>query len=270
MAPGMWASSNCSLVRASTRTAPSAMATSTARGVSGAGAADLLEQRAAVERDDVLDVGRRGAERVERGGDEGVTVGVLQRGVVLALEGDRRRALVVHRRAAAGRAAEVAGPDLDLAGKVEQALPQRRVDVVGACLGVDGEVGPGDVADEQRVSREHRPRRVAALGRRAPGRTCARAGGRACAPPRVRRRRARAASRPRRPRAGTPRRRASGCGSSRPSPAPAGRGRRRGRRDCASRARARCARRAGGSGAGRARCPTAGPRPPRRRVPCHR
>ena len=38
MAPGMWASSNCSLVRASTRIEPPAIADSTPRGVSGVGA----------------------------------------------------------------------------------------------------------------------------------------------------------------------------------------------------------------------------------------
>ena len=51
--------------------------------------------------------------------------------------------------AAARRAAQVAGPDLDLVGEREQLLAQRVEDARGALAGLDGQVWAGDVADEQ-------------------------------------------------------------------------------------------------------------------------
>ena len=41
---------------------------------------------------------------------------------------------------------------------------QRAEDAAGALLLLDGEVGAGDVADEQRVAGQHGPRLVAARG----------------------------------------------------------------------------------------------------------
>ena len=66
--------------------------------------------------------------------------------------------------AAAERAAEVPGPDLDLVGQREQPLVQGAEDVGGALARLDREVGAGDVADEQAVAAQHRDRVAAALG----------------------------------------------------------------------------------------------------------
>ena len=52
----------------------------------------------------------------------------------------------------------MAGPDLDLRGQGEQLLIERAKDVRRALLGVDRQVRPSDVADEQRVPGKHRPR----------------------------------------------------------------------------------------------------------------
>ena len=86
------------------------------------------------------------------------------RRVVRALEGDRRGHLHVHAGTAAQRAAEMAGPDLALAGQREQLLAQRAEDALRALGLVDGQVGARDVADEQRVAGQHRPRLRPARG----------------------------------------------------------------------------------------------------------
>ena len=57
-----------------------------------------------------------------------------------------------------------AGPHLDVVGQREQLLVQRAEDAARALLLVDREVGARDVADEQRVAGQHRPRLVAARG----------------------------------------------------------------------------------------------------------
>ena len=49
-------------------------------------------------------------------------------------------------------------------GQRQQLVVQRAEDAARALLLVDREVGPGDVADEQRVAGEHGPRLVAARG----------------------------------------------------------------------------------------------------------
>jgi hypothetical protein len=61
-------------------------------------------------------------------------------------------------RLVAERAAEVAGPHLALARERKQLVVQRMKDAGGALALLDREVGAGDVADEQRVAAEHRPR----------------------------------------------------------------------------------------------------------------
>ena len=66
--------------------------------------------------------------------------------------------------AAAERAAEVPGPDLDLVGQRQQPLVQRAEDVGRALARLDREVGAGDVADEQRVAGQDRDRVAAAAG----------------------------------------------------------------------------------------------------------
>ena len=58
----------------------------------------------------------------------------------------------------------MAGPHLARVGQREQSLVQRVEDAVRALARVDGEVGPRDAADEQRVAGEHRPRLGTALG----------------------------------------------------------------------------------------------------------
>ena len=52
----------------------------------------------------------------------------------------------------------MARPDLAGGGEHEQLAVQRRMDPAGAVLLVHGEVGAGDVADEQAVAAQHRPR----------------------------------------------------------------------------------------------------------------
>ena len=65
---------------------------------------------------------------------------------------------------AAQRPAEVARPDLDGVGQAHELVVERVEDAARALLLVDGEVGAGDVADEQRVAGQDRPRLVAARG----------------------------------------------------------------------------------------------------------
>ena len=96
--------------------------------------------------------------------DELGLVGDRQGAVVAALEADRRGGLEVEPGAAAERAAEVAGPDLDLVGQRQQPLVQRAEHVGGALARLDRQVGAGDVADEQRVAAQQRPGVAAAAG----------------------------------------------------------------------------------------------------------
>jgi hypothetical protein len=125
---------------------------------------DRLDQRPAVECDDVLDVGRPLADAPHRVLDELGLVGDRQRPVVTPLEADRRGGLQVDARAAAQRAAQVARPDLDLVGQGEQALVQRAEDPGGALARLDRQVRAGDVADEERVAAEDRNGVAAAAG----------------------------------------------------------------------------------------------------------
>jgi hypothetical protein len=95
--------------------------------------------------------GRSGAvDEVGLGGDR-------QRRVVGALEADRRGALQVDPGAAAERAAEVAGPDLDLVVQLKQPVVQGVEHLRGAFARLDRQVWTGDVADEERVAGEERP-----------------------------------------------------------------------------------------------------------------
>ena len=122
----------------------------------------LDHERAAVERDDRAEVRRLGTERGRRRGDELVAVPDLQERLACALEADRRGDLQVHARAAAERAAEVAGPHLARLGEVQQRVVERAEDVARALRLVHGEIRAGDVADEQRVAGQDGPRLVAA------------------------------------------------------------------------------------------------------------
>ena len=68
---------------------------------------------------------------------------------------------------------------LDAVGELEQAV-QRVEQPFGALRGTHGEVGPGGIADEERVARQHEPRLIAARACRSPSGSNAPAGGRAC------------------------------------------------------------------------------------------
>jgi hypothetical protein len=120
------------------------------------------EQRPAIEVDDDAEVRRLRAEAVQRVLDELVLVRDRQHRVVPALEADRGRHLHVHPRAAAHRAAEVTGPDLDVLAQREQLAVQRPEDPPRPLGLLDRQVRPRDVADEQRVAGQHRPRLLAA------------------------------------------------------------------------------------------------------------
>jgi hypothetical protein len=123
---------------------------------------DRFDQRAAVERDDVGDVGRLGADCGDGVLDELGLALEAQGAVVTALEADRRAGLEVDPGAAAERAAEVPGPDLGLLGQLQEALVQGAEDVGGALARLDREVGTGDVADEEAVAGQRCPGVVAA------------------------------------------------------------------------------------------------------------
>ena len=158
------------------------------------------------------------------------------------------------------------GPDLDAVGQRQELLVQRVEDRARALLLVDGQVGPRDVADEQRVAGEHRPRLAAA------GRVDQREGG-VLGPVAGRVHRAhahgaqlRAPSRRRTARGRSPARALAvdvddRAGGGRPG----ARARRRGRRGCASRGCARSTRPCSGRGSGTRRSRAWDRRPRRRR-----
>ncbi len=128
------------------------------------GRAQLLDQGAAVQRHDVLHVRRAIPELTERVIDERLQRGDSERAVVLALEADRRGGLVVDRGASAQRSAEMRRPDLDVVVQGEQAFVQRFEDRLRAVARLDRQIGSRDVADEQRVAGQHRPRIASASG----------------------------------------------------------------------------------------------------------
>ena len=190
--------------------------------------------------------------------------------LVVALEADRRRHLQVHPGPPHSDPPRWPGQTSVVSGSDMSFVVQRAEDAARALLLVDRQVGPRDVADEQRVAGQHRPRLVAAVAvdQRERGvlgavaRGVQRTDGQRAElelPAVVERlvvvlglgvavdvdRRAR-------------RRR------------PAGRGPTRGRRGCASRGCARSARPGSEPDAGTRRCRAWGRRPPRRRRPRRR
>ena len=64
-------------------------------------------------------------------------------------------------RASAERTAEVPRPYLDVVREAEQPLVQRTEDAARPLARIDGEVGPGDIAREERVAAQKRPGLVA-------------------------------------------------------------------------------------------------------------
>ena len=159
-APGMCASSNCSSVRTSTTSAP---ACSTWRGVSGCASGVSITSGPRLSATMLRKFGGCGPRPAVVSRHELVLVLHPQQRLVRALEADRRGHLEVHAGPAAERAAEVAGPQLGGVGQREQLAVQRAEDPARALLLVHGQVGPGDVAHEQAVAGEHRPRLLAAL-----------------------------------------------------------------------------------------------------------
>jgi hypothetical protein len=118
----------------------------------------------AVQRDDVPEVGRLGAEAGGGLPHEVVLVPHLEERLAGALVPDRRRHLQVHAGPAAHRAAQVSRPDLGRVGQQEQLVVQRVEDPACPLRPVDREVGTGDVAHEQAVATQHGPRMLAPLG----------------------------------------------------------------------------------------------------------
>jgi hypothetical protein len=119
-------------------------------------------ERSAIEVDDRLEVGRLGRELRGRTLDEPLLVHLREQLVVPQLVTDRRGDLEVHPGSAAERAAEVARPDLGLGRQREEPLVEAVEDPPGTLFPVDREVRSRDVADEQAVARQHRPRLLAA------------------------------------------------------------------------------------------------------------
>ena len=136
-----------------------------------------------VELNDRLEVRWLGAELGDRGVDELLLVLDREHRVVVALEADRRGDLEVHAGAAAHRAAEVPRPDLDVVGERQQLVVQRVEDAAGALGPLDREIRSRDVADEQAVPGQDRPRLRAAPLIRSAGSRCARGGAPAYAAP---------------------------------------------------------------------------------------
>ena len=165
IAPGMCASSNCSSVRTSTTSAPSCRACSTWRGVSGCASTVSFTSGPRLSATIARKFGGCGPSARRRAPDELVLVRELQQLLVGALEADRRGDLEVHPGPAAERPAEVAGPDLAWcrAASSSLSLSERKIPRAPSSLST-ARSGRRDVADEQRVAGQHRPRLVAARG----------------------------------------------------------------------------------------------------------
>ena len=101
-----------------------------------------------------------GAEPLADSATNASSTSIVAHRVEAPLEADRGRASRAHR-LAAERAGDVAREHLDAVGQLEQP-PQRVEEARGALAALDREVGPGRVADEERVAREHEPRLVGA------------------------------------------------------------------------------------------------------------
>jgi hypothetical protein len=124
----------------------------------------LDDERPPVQLDDVREVRRLWTQGSDQPACELVLVGHAEHRRVPPLVPDRGGHLEVHPGATAERPAEVARPHLACLGQLEQPLVERAEDPARPVLPVNGEVRPSDVAHEQAVTCEHRPRLVAALG----------------------------------------------------------------------------------------------------------
>ena len=166
----------------------------------------VAQQRPAVQLDDARHRGRLGCEVGVRELHERVHGHLGEHRVEAPLEAERGGRLGRHA-AAAERAGDVAGEELDAVVEPAQPLVQRAVERRRALVARDREVGPPAVADEQRVAGQDEPRLVAARAvgdddaavLRAVARACGRRRARCCRP-RCDRRRAAAGARRRRSR----------------------------------------------------------------------
>jgi hypothetical protein len=109
-----------------------------------------------VEKHHSVDVRRSGRQALRHRGHE-LILGHHQHRVVAKLEPDRRARLRAQSRPPAQRAANVRRPHLDVVAERDQRLQTRAQDL-RAFSGVQDEVGPGDVADQERIPCEQQPR----------------------------------------------------------------------------------------------------------------
>ena len=114
---------------------------------------------ALIERHDPIDVGRPGGQAAGQLSHE-LRLAQVQQRVVAALEADRGAGLSAQVVPAAQRTADVGRPHLHLIADPGE-LAQRGVQSMGSVSGLVGEIGAGDVTDEQRVAGEQQPRLVA-------------------------------------------------------------------------------------------------------------
>ena len=126
----------------------------------------LRQQRAAVEFDDALEVGRLRSELVGERAHEGALIVLAREKIEAALEADRRAGLLAHPRAAAERPADVTRPRLREIVELEE-LAKRREEALGALFRLDGEVGRATSATNSespvRTSQGSPPRLASAI-----------------------------------------------------------------------------------------------------------
>ena len=156
MEPGTWAASYSTVSRPSISVAPASSARPHGGREQRVHGLRVREQRPAVQGHDALEVRRLGGQVAGERPHEGRLVLARQQPVEAALEPDRRARLLAHAGAAAERAADMPGPHLREVAESEEAL-HRGVQPARALLLVDREIGPGDIADEERVARDDEP-----------------------------------------------------------------------------------------------------------------
>ena len=243
----MWASSNCSLVRASITCAPSAIATSTARGVSGVGVPSSSSSGPRLRATMRSTFGGGSPSEPTESATNSSSVAKPRARLCSRSKPIVEEVLLSMPELPQSEPPRCPGQTSTLSGRENSRSCRERKICSRALLGVDREVGPGDVADEQRVAGQHRPGiGAAAAVAQQEGRVLGPVA-RAWPPPR---------SSPRPAASVQPSAnglvRVLGRGQLvdvdrwRRWPGPGARGRRRGRRGCGSRARARSALRAGG------------------------
>ena len=163
-APGMWASSNCWSVRTSTSSAPCDRLCSTWRGASGIASTPSVSSGPLLSSTIAVKFGGCGpslasASSTNRSSSSIPSVGLWRRSKPIVEEIFRSMPGPPHI-----EPPRWAGQTSHSGGQVEQRAAQGAEDPAGALGLLHREVGPGDVADEQRVAAEHGPRRVSPLG----------------------------------------------------------------------------------------------------------